>query len=112
VDDNRKRAFDNVRPMVAQYIREQPLISRANGIHPDVIQHIEQALPQNPTLVQLEQVARIVPDEAVQLITASGTPDDCKAKIREYIQAGATYPVLSPVNTDIRSFIDTFANGY
>ena len=27
----------------------------------------------------------LVPDDVVQLITASGTPDECRAKVREYV---------------------------
>ncbi len=112
VNADRKKALDTARPMVAQYIREQPILTRASGIRPEVIEQIEQALPPNPTLVQLQQAARLVPDEAVQQITASGTPEDCKAKIHEYMAAGATYPVLYALNSDMHSFIDTFAHGY
>ena len=50
-----------------------------------------------------------VPDEVVQLITASGTPDECRAKVAEYIEAGCTCPVLYPLGDDVRAMIDAFA---
>jgi 5,10-methylenetetrahydromethanopterin reductase len=43
----------------------------------------------------------------VQQITASGTPEECRAKVREYVEAGATCPVLYPLG-DVRLMIDTF----
>jgi 5,10-methylenetetrahydromethanopterin reductase len=48
----------------------------------------------------------------VQMITASGTPEEVRAKVREYIAYGATAPILYPLGPDVRLMIDTFANGY
>ena len=48
--------------------------------------------PGRPRTEQIEQAMRLVPDEVVQLITASGTPDECRAKVREYVDAGCTCP--------------------
>jgi len=53
-----------------------------------------------------------VPDDVVQMITASGTPAEVKAKVREYVAAGATCPILYPLGADVRLMIDTFAAGY
>lgn len=112
VDSLRERALERARPMVAQYIRQQPLVMRANGVRADLIERIEQALPERPSAQQIEQAAHLVPDEVIQAVTASGTPDECRAKIQTYLDAGATYPVLYPLNPDIHSFIDIFAYGY
>jgi 5,10-methylenetetrahydromethanopterin reductase len=60
---------------------------------------------------QIEHAMRLVPDDVVQMITASGTPKEVKAKVREYIQYGATCPILYPLG-DVRLMIDTFADGY
>ena len=51
------------------------------------------------------------PDEVVQLITASGTPEECQAKVREYVAHGCTCPVLYPLGDDVPAMIDAFANG-
>jgi hypothetical protein len=51
---------------------------------------------------------KYVPDELVQRITASGTPAEVKAKVREYIKYGATCPILYPLG-DVKLMIDTFA---
>jgi 5,10-methylenetetrahydromethanopterin reductase len=48
----------------------------------------------------------------VQMITASGTPAEVRAKVREYISNGATCPILYPLGDDVRLMIDAFADGY
>jgi 5,10-methylenetetrahydromethanopterin reductase len=42
-------------------------------------------------------------------ITASGTPEEARAKVAEYIKNGCTCPVLYPVGGDYKLLIDTFA---
>ena len=51
----------------------------------------------------------LVPDDVVQLITASGTPDECRAKVQEYVDAGCTCPVLYPLGDDVPAMIEAFA---
>ena len=59
-----------------------------------------------------ERVAmKLVPDEVVQLITASGTADECRAKVREYVDNGCTCPILYPLGPDVNAMIEAFANG-
>ncbi|HEX6330062.1 MAG TPA: LLM class flavin-dependent oxidoreductase, partial [Actinomycetota bacterium] len=43
--------------------------------------------------------------------TASGTPEECRAKVREYVEAGCTCPILYPLGDDVRAMIDAFAGG-
>jgi 5,10-methylenetetrahydromethanopterin reductase len=50
-----------------------------------------------------------VPDEVVQMITASGEPDEVRAKVDEYVANGCTCPILYPLAPDVRMMIDTFA---
>ncbi|MEZ5258009.1 MAG: hypothetical protein R2705_14255 [Ilumatobacteraceae bacterium] len=38
-----------------------------------------------------------MPDEIVQMLTASGTPADARAKVQEYLDSGATCPILYPL---------------
>jgi len=43
------------------------------------------------------------------MITACGTPEECLAKVAEYVAAGCTCPVLYPLGDDVRLMIDTFS---
>ena len=51
----------------------------------------------------------LVPDDVVQRCTASGTPEEAKTKVQEYIDAGCTSPILYPLGPDVQLMIDTFS---
>ena len=112
VDNDRKRALDGARKLVTQYLGQQPHIMKASGVKQELLDEIAQVLTWPATEEQIEEAMRLVPDDVVQLITASGTPDEVKAKVREYVANGATCPILYPLGDDVRLMIDTFANGY
>jgi 5,10-methylenetetrahydromethanopterin reductase len=112
VDNDRKKALDGARKLVTQYLGQQPHIMKASGVSQDLLESIGQVLTWPATEEQILEAMQLVPDDVVQLITASGTPDEVKRKVREYVQAGATCPILYPLGPDVRLMIDTFANGY
>ena len=85
---------------------------KASGVSQDLLDEIGQVLTWPATEEQILEAMKLVPDDVVQMITASGTPAECKAKVREYIAAGATCPILYPLGEDVRLMIDTFASGY
>ncbi|HEX2577575.1 MAG TPA: hypothetical protein VHK88_14580, partial [Aquihabitans sp.] len=58
---------------------------------------------------QVVEASKRVPDEIVQMITASGTPDECRAKVAEYVANGCTCPVLYPLGADVGAMIDAFS---
>jgi 5,10-methylenetetrahydromethanopterin reductase len=111
VDTDRKRALDGARKLVTQYLGQQPHIMKASGVKQELLDEIGQVLTWPATEEQIEQAMRLVPDDVVQMITASGSPQEVKAKVREYIASGATCPILYPLG-DVRLMIDTFADGY
>ena len=53
---------------------------------------------------------KLVPAEIVELITASGTAEECRAKVREYMEAGCTCPILYPLTPDVYPVIDAFTS--
>ena len=112
VDEDRGRALDAARKLVTQYLGQQPHIMKASGVSQDLLDEIGQTLTWPATEEQILEAMKLVPDDVVQMITASGTPAECKAKVREYVAAGATCPILYPLGEDVRLMIDTFASGY
>ncbi|MCZ2094828.1 MAG: LLM class flavin-dependent oxidoreductase [Anaerolineae bacterium] len=112
VDNDRKKALDGARKLVTQYLGQQPHIMKASGVSQGLLDEIAQVLTWPATEEQIEEAMRLVPDDVVQMITASGTPDEVRAKVREYVASGATCPILYPLGEDVRLMIDTFANGY
>ncbi|MDL1900577.1 LLM class flavin-dependent oxidoreductase [Anaerolineae bacterium CFX9] len=112
VDNDRQKALDGARKLVTQYLGQQPHIMKASGVSQELLDEIGQVLTWPATEEQILEAMRLVPDDVVQMITASGTPDEVRAKVREYVQYGATCPILYPLGPDVRLMIDTFANGY
>lgn len=112
VDNDRKKALDGARKLVTQYLGQQPHIMKASGVSQDLLDEIHQVLTWPATEEQIERAMELVPDDVVQLITASGTPDEVRAKVREYVASGCTCPVLYPLGPDVRLMIDVFADGY
>ncbi len=112
VDSDRKKALDGARKLVTQYLGQQPHIMKASGVKQELLDDIAQVLTWPATEEQIEEAMRLVPDDVVQMITASGSPAEVKAKVREYMATGATCPILYPLGPDVRLMIDTFANGY
>lgn len=112
VDDDREKALNGARKLVTQYLGQQPHIMKASGVDQSLLDEIQEVLTWPATEEQIEEAMHMVPDEVVQLITASGTPDEVKAKVREYVDAGATCPILYPLGPDVKYMIDIFSDGY
>ena len=112
LDMDRKKALDASRKLVTQYLGQQPHIGKASGVKQELLDEIGQVLTWPATEEQVMEAMKLVPDDVVQMITASGTPDEVKRKVREYVQNGATCPILYPLGSDVKLMIDTFANGY
>jgi len=109
LDDDADRALDSARPLVAQYLGQQPHIAKASGVKESLIEEVKTALggwPAKPG--GLEKAKQLVDDGLVQLITASGTADDCIRKVEEYNVTGCTCPILYPLADDVHAMIDSF----
>ena len=111
VHEDQQVALDGSRELLTQYLAQQPHIAKASGVQPEVVTKIQAILGWPATKEQVRQAMPLVPDDLVQRITASGTPAEVKAKVREYVNNGATCPILYPLG-DVKLMIDTFADGY
>jgi 5,10-methylenetetrahydromethanopterin reductase len=109
LSDDRQAALDEARELVVQYLAQEPHIMKASGVSDDLLNAVHGVLGWPATKEQVQAAMKLVPDEVVQMITASGTPDECRAKVREYMQAGCTCPILYPLMPDIKPVIDAFA---
>lgn len=109
VDSDREKAIDTTRGLLCQYLAQQPHIAKASGVSEDVVKKIQATLGWPATHEQIEKAKHLVPEDLILRITASGTPDEARAKVEEYLKRGATCPILYPVGGDVRLLIDTFA---
>ncbi len=109
VDHDREAAIDRTRELLCQYLAQQPHIAKASGVKPEIVQEIQSILGWPATKEQIQRAKHLVPESLIERITASGTPDEARAKVKEYLDHGATCPILYSVGGDIKLLIDTFA---
>jgi 5,10-methylenetetrahydromethanopterin reductase len=109
VDHDHDRAIDTTRGLLTQYLAQQPHIAKASGVSMDVVAEIQSILGWPATHEQIQKAKHLVPEDLIHRITASGTPNEARAKVNEYRKNGATCPILYPVGGDVKLLIDTFA---
>ena len=108
MSDDRKAALDAARLLVTQYLGQQPHIMKASGVPQELLDEIGSVLTWPASHDDVVAASKLVPDDVVQLITASGTPDECREKVAEYMATGCTCPVLYPLAPDVDAMIDAF----
>lgn len=111
VHTDKAKALDGARWMLTQYLAQQPHIAKASNTPPETVKKIQSILGWPATKEQIKEAMPLVPDELVQRITASGTPEEVKTKVREYVTNGCTCPILYPLG-DPYLMIEVFSEGY
>jgi len=109
VDEDHDKAIDESKMLLCQYLAQQPHIAKASNVSPDIISEIQSILGWPATREQINKAKHFVPDDLISSVTASGTPTEARACVQEYINHGATCPILYPAGGSIQLLIDTFA---
>ncbi|MEN4013200.1 MAG: LLM class flavin-dependent oxidoreductase [Chloroflexota bacterium] len=109
VDHDHEKAIDTTRELLTQYLAQQPHIAKASGVSEEVVRKIQSILGWPATHEQIQKAKHLVPEDLIHRITASGTPEEARAKVLEYRKYGCTCPILYPVGGDVKLLIDTFA---
>ena len=108
VHEARKTALDMARLMVTQYLGQQPHIMKASGVPQSLLDKVGEVLTWPATHEQVVAASKLVPNEIVQMLTASGTPDDARRQVAHYMKNGCTCPILYPLG-DVKAMIDAFS---
>ena len=108
VAEDRQEAIDAARLMITQYLGQQPHIMAASGVPQSLLDEVGKVLTWPATHEQVVEASKLVPDEIVQTLAAAGTPDECRARVSQYVADGCTCPILYPLG-DVALTIDTFA---
>jgi 5,10-methylenetetrahydromethanopterin reductase len=110
VDEDHDKAIDTTRELLTQYLAQQPHIAQASGVSMEVVESIQAILGWPATHEQIQAAKHLVPEDLIHRITASGTPDEARAKVKEYINHGCTIPILYGVGGNTKLLIDTFTS--
>jgi 5,10-methylenetetrahydromethanopterin reductase len=95
---SRKEAFDQIRPDVAHWLGvpyPQPVHVEDWNISDLDIDHmvIYRALQNH----DIKTACNLISDKVLETLSISGTSKDFEYRIREYLDAGVSYPVIGPI---------------
>ena len=110
MSDDPTAARNTARHAITMYMGQQPHIAKASGVDERAIQNIHDAMGGWPPREGgIEAAMSLVDDGIVDMLCAAGTPEMCRSRVQEYLDAGASYPVLCPLTPNIEEIIDAFA---
>jgi 5,10-methylenetetrahydromethanopterin reductase len=93
------------RRFIALYLGTMPNIAKETGLPESTINAVANALWDDG----LDAATLKVPEEAIDLLAAAGTPDQCRKRLDEYRAAGIDTVVLAPVEGTIETAIELLA---
>jgi 5,10-methylenetetrahydromethanopterin reductase len=111
-DEDPGAAMAEGKKLVAYYLATEPHIMKASGVDDDLLEQVQSLMSWPATEEDYSRASQVIPDEVVRRLMAVGTSDECRAKVREYVDAGVTCPILYPMMDDIQPVIDAFAEGF
>jgi 5,10-methylenetetrahydromethanopterin reductase len=109
VDKDHDMAYDSTRGLLCQYLAQQPHIAKASGVSEEIVRQIQSILGWPASEEQIDKAKYLVPDDLIDRITASGTPEEARVCVNEFRKHGCTCPILYPVCGDVKLLVDTFA---
>ena len=80
-----------------------PNVARETGLAPAFMRALREAFATGG----VESTAPLVGDDIVDLVSASGSVEDCRARLAEYRKAGVDLPILAPVEGALELTIDS-----
>ena len=110
-DEDPDAALHSGKKLAAYYFATEPHIMKASGVSEAIADKAKALMGWPATEEDYERASAVIPDEIVRDIMAVGTADDCRAKVKEYMDAGVTCPILYPLRGNIKEVIDAFAEG-
>jgi len=96
--------------LVAYYLATEPHIMKASNVSEELLEKVQSIMSWPATEADYIRASAVIPDDVVRGLMAVGTSDECRAKVKEYIEAGVTCPILYPMMDDIRPVVDAFAD--
>ena len=111
-DKEPKAAMAEGKKLVAYYLATEPHIMKASGVSEDLLHKVQAIMSWPATEADYIKASAVIPDDVVRGLMAVGTSAECRAKVREYVDAGVTCPILYPMMDDIRPVVDAFADGF
>jgi 5,10-methylenetetrahydromethanopterin reductase len=110
-DEDPDLAMLEGKKLAAYYFATEPHIMRASGVSEEIAARVKGLMGWPATEEDYLRASAVIPDDLVRNIMAVGTGDECRAKVKEFLEAGVTCPILYPLMGNIREVVDAFADG-
>ncbi|NTW43379.1 MAG: LLM class flavin-dependent oxidoreductase [Anaerolineaceae bacterium] len=111
-DKDPAAAMAEGKKLVAYYLATEPHIMKASGVSEELLEKVQAIMSWPATEEDYIKASKVIPDEIVRELMAVGTSQECRKKVREYVDAGVTCPILYPMMDDIKPVVDAFADGF
>lgn len=109
VGRDKKRALEEGKPFLAQYIAQQPHIEGGTEMDPELARRIKEIIPWPATPQQVMEGAKLITDELIESVGCYGDADEVRSRLKEYKDAGVTMPIVS---IGSRGDVDALAAGF
>ncbi|MBP8856703.1 MAG: LLM class flavin-dependent oxidoreductase [Anaerolineaceae bacterium] len=109
-DKDPKAAMQEAKKLVSYYLATEPHIMKASHVSEELLEKVQSIMSWPATEEDYIRASAVIPDEVVRQLMAVGTTEECRAKVKEYIDAGVTCPILFPMMPDIKPVVDAFAD--
>lgn len=110
-DEDPEAALHAGKKLAAYYFATEPHIMKASGVSEEIAEQAKALMGWPATEEDYERASAVIPEDIVRDIMAVGIAEDCRSKVREYLDAGVTCPILYPLRGNIKEVIDAFAGG-
>jgi 5,10-methylenetetrahydromethanopterin reductase len=110
-DEDPAAALHAGKKLAAYYFATEPHIMKASGVDEEIAEQAKALMSWPATEEDYERASAVIPEDIVREIMAVGTAEDCRRKVREYLDVGITCPILFPLRGNIKEVIDAFADG-
>jgi 5,10-methylenetetrahydromethanopterin reductase len=98
------------RRFVTMYLGGQPHIARAIGLDPELVARLTDLIGTwPPPAGAVEEAERLVGQELVDSLALSGTAAECRNRIGEWTEAGASYPIVLPLTENVEEIVEALA---
>jgi len=104
-------ARQEARYLITKYLGQQPHIGKASGLDPAFLDRLNEMMggwPARPGGV--EAAMELVGDDIVDRLAISGTPDECRGRLHEWVDAGASYPIIVPITSNYDEMANALAD--
>lgn len=100
-----RRGRDAARRFIAVYLSMFPNVARETGLDPQFVRDLSEAFAAGG----VDAAAPHVADEVVDLLSASGSVQDCGRALDRYREAGIDLTILAPVEGALQATVDTLS---